>query len=91
MLEESGFIERGQGMRLMIVARVGFLDFCSLGLWLVYLLCGVGTGMLAWQAYCDLSLSILAGFFWPLAIAWMLADHVLCVSLVRETFGFLLQ
>lgn len=78
-------------MKLVIVARVGFSDWLALMLCVLYLLCGTATGMLAYRAYGGVAVSILAGFFWPLGIAWMLFDHALCATLVKATFGFLLK
>ena len=78
-------------MRLMIVARFGLGDWLGLLLAIAYMLAGVGTGMLNFQAYHGLPTAILAGFFWPVGLAWMLADHTICQSLVNSTFGFLLK
>ncbi len=59
-------------MKLMLVARIGLGDWFALMMGIVYLLVGVGTGMIAYQAYQAVALAILAGFFWPLGLAWML-------------------
>jgi len=78
-------------MKAMIVVRVGLSDWLGLLLAIAYLLAGVGTGMACWQAYRQLSLAILAGFFWPFGLAGMAIDHVLTRSLLVETFGFMLR
>ena len=78
-------------MKALIVVKLGVGDFLSVLLTVAYLLIGVGTGMLAYQAYQETAIAILAGFFWPFGLGWMLFDHTLCLSLVKATFGFLLK
>lgn len=84
-------VRQGDSMKLMIVMRLGLLDWLGLLLAIAYMLVGVGTGMLAYQAYSNLPLAILAGFFWPIGLATMLVDHTLCWSLFNSTFEFMTQ
>ena len=76
-------------MKALILIKLGVEDFVSLLLVILYLLIGVGTGMMAWNVYGNLPGAILAGFFWPVGLAWMLVDHTLTQTLVKTTFGFL--
>ena len=76
-------------MKALVMIRLGVSDFLSLFLAILYLFAGTATSMLSWEAYHNLSLSILAGFFWPVGLAWMTLDHSLCHGLVSATFGFL--
>lgn len=78
-------------MKALILVKLGIEDFFSLMLVILYLLIGVGTGMLAWNDYHNLPGAILAGFFWPFGLGWMFLDQTLCQTLVKTTFGFLMK